>query len=86
MDCKKYKNTKLFIKYVMTPGPPLAAPSLPADGNGQRHLNCAFAGQNGKPLGEGPSSEGAFANLFMNGQEVFKFAVKAVPTVRGGGF
>ena len=26
--------------------------------------------------------QAAFANLFMNGQEVFKFAVRAVPTVR----
>jgi 3-oxoacyl-[acyl-carrier-protein] synthase III len=29
------------------------------------------------------SARGAFDNIYMNGQEVFKFAVRAVPTVRG---
>lgn len=28
------------------------------------------------------STSGAFDNILMNGQEVFKFAVRAVPTVR----
>ncbi|GAB4823464.1 hypothetical protein N2152v2_010510 [Parachlorella kessleri] len=55
-----------------------------SDGNGQKHLHCAFSGAGGKPLGEGASSQGSFSNLFMNGQEVFKFAVKAVPTVIEG--
>ena len=57
-------------------------PCCSADGNGQKHLHCAFSGDGGKPLGEAASSQGSFSNLFMNGQEVFKFAVKAVPTVR----
>lgn len=54
-----------------------------SDGNGQRHLNALFAGKGNKPGsdGEGPSSPGSFCNLSMNGQEVFKFAVRAVPTV-----
>jgi hypothetical protein len=30
------------------------------------------------------STAGAFDNILMNGQEVFKFAVRAVPTVRAG--
>ena len=28
------------------------------------------------------SASGSFANIYMNGSEVFKFAVRAVPTVR----
>ena len=28
------------------------------------------------------STAGSFDNILMNGQEVFKFAVRAVPTVR----
>ena len=35
-----------------------------------------------KPLQESASAVGTFANLHMNGGEVFKFAVRAVPTVR----
>ena len=31
---------------------------------------------------ERASSSGAFANIHMNGSEVFKFAVRAVPMVR----
>lgn len=35
-----------------------------------------------KPLHEThASARGAFDNIYMNGQEVFKFAVRAVPTV-----
>lgn len=35
-----------------------------------------------KPLHEThASARGAFENIYMNGQEVFKFAVRAVPTV-----
>ena len=30
------------------------------------------------------SAKGSFDNIAMNGQEVFKFAVRAVPTVRKG--
>ena len=35
---------------------------------------------------EDASHLGAYANLFMNGGEVFKFAVRAVPTVSFRGF
>jgi 3-oxoacyl-[acyl-carrier-protein] synthase-3 len=53
-----------------------------SDGNGMRHLNCAFAGEGLKALSNGHASDqGAFRNVHMNGQEVFKFAVRAVPTV-----
>lgn len=39
-------------------------------------------GQGGKALEEGrASTAGSFANISMNGSEVFKFAVRAVPTV-----
>ena len=35
-----------------------------------------------KPLNDGhASARGSFDNIYMNGQEVFKFAVRAVPTV-----
>lgn len=53
-----------------------------ADGHGQKQLNCLFTGPGAKPLhNEAASSQASFANLHMNGQEVFKFAVKAVPSV-----
>lgn len=39
-------------------------------------------GQGSKALDEGrASAAGSFANISMNGSEVFKFAVRAVPTV-----
>ena len=35
-----------------------------------------------KPLHDShASAKGSFDNIFMNGQEVFKFAVRAVPSV-----
>lgn len=56
-----------------------------SDGHGQKHLNCLFSGPGAKALqAEGASGEGSFANVAMNGQEVFKFAVKAVPSVIEG--
>lgn len=57
-----------------------------SDGNGQKHLNSMFLGQGDKPLKEdaGASQPGSFCNLKMNGQEVFKFAVRAVPSVIEG--
>lgn len=54
-----------------------------SDGKGMKHLNCSFCGAGNKPASEGASEEGAFRNLSMNGQEVFKFAVRAVPAVLG---
>jgi 3-oxoacyl-[acyl-carrier-protein] synthase-3 len=56
-----------------------------SDGKGQKHLNSMFLGQGNKPLREhGASQPGSFCNLKMNGQEVFKFAVRAVPSVIEG--
>lgn len=52
-----------------------------SDGNGQRHLNALFGGEGNKPASESASARGSYCNLAMNGQEVFKFAVRAVPTV-----
>ena len=60
-----------------------------SDGTGNHNLTAQFAYEAGtdtagksKPTAEGgdaPSSRGAFCNIGMNGQEVFKFAVKTVP-------
>ena len=52
-----------------------------------RDLNPARAagaqGQGGKATdAERASTAGSFANISMNGSEVFKFAVRAVPMVR----
>ena len=55
-----------------------------SDGNGQKHLNAMFAGKGNKPEGDEASAAGTFCNLAMNGQEVFKFAVRAVPAVIEG--
>ncbi|BDA51447.1 3-oxoacyl-[acyl-carrier-protein] synthase 3 [Coccomyxa sp. Obi] len=56
--------------------------SMASDGLGQKHLNAMYCGEGMKPLHEThASARGAFDNIFMNGQEVFKFAVRAVPTV-----
>lgn len=44
---------------------------------------AAFSGKGNKALDNGvASTSGAFDNILMNGQEVYKFAVRAVPTVR----
>lgn len=72
---------------VLTPADPgapcgLLGLDMHTDGGGQRHLNCAFVGSPMKPLADGHASDnGSYANLAMNGQEVFKFAVRAVPAV-----
>lgn len=55
-----------------------------SDGNGQKNLNAMFSGAENKPFSEGASSQSAYCNIGMNGQEVFKFAVRAVPTVIEG--
>lgn len=55
-----------------------------SDGNGQKNLNAFFAGQGNKPGSAEASSAGAYCNIAMNGQEVFKFAVRAVPMVIEG--
>lgn len=74
--------TSRWRTLVLAPQPSRPS-SLYADGHGQKHLNCLFSGPGAKALqAEGASGEGSFANVAMNGQEVFKFAVKAVPSVR----
>jgi 3-oxoacyl-[acyl-carrier-protein] synthase III len=72
-------------------GPSTSAPrcgllgfSMASDGAGSKHLNARFASPAGKALAPDKGdagAPGAFANIAMNGQEVFKFAVRAVPTV-----
>lgn len=54
-----------------------------SDGNGQKNLHCLFSGEGNKPLLPDPesSARAAYSNLYMNGTEVFKFAVRTVPTV-----
>lgn len=56
--------------------------SMNSDGAGAKHLHALYCGQGNKPYSNGhASSPGAYSNIAMNGQEVFKFAVRAVPTV-----
>ena len=58
--------------------------AMASDGVGAKHLNARFASPGGKALAPDPAAAGAagaYANIAMNGQEVFKFAVRAVPTV-----
>lgn len=56
--------------------------SMNSDGAGSKHLHARYCGQGNKPYSNGQASApGAYANIAMNGQEVFKFAVRAVPTV-----
>ena len=62
----------------------LLGSSMASDGAGQKHLNALFACDGGKALSSDDafaSGRGAYANIAMNGQEVFKFAVRAVPAV-----
>ena len=58
-----------------------------SDGTGNGNLTAAFVSESNTEKTAKPTSEsqtaasavGAFANVRMNGQEVFKFAVRAVP-------
>ena len=58
-----------------------------SDGTGNGNLTAAFVSESNTEKTAKPTSEsqtaasavGAFANVQMNGQEVFKFAVRAVP-------
>lgn len=53
-----------------------------SDGNGHKNLSCDYQDTGMKPLlEEGCSSPGAYNNIHMVGQEVYKFAVKSVPAV-----
>jgi 3-oxoacyl-[acyl-carrier-protein] synthase-3 len=63
------------------------------DGTGNHNLTAKFVNEAGtetegaaKPTAEGAlaaSGKGAFCNISMNGQDVFKFAVRAVPDTVG---
>lgn len=45
-------------------------------------MQCYFSQEGLKPLNpEGASAEGSFTNIAMSGQDVFRFAVRAVPAV-----
>lgn len=60
----------------------LLGSSMHSDGNGQRHLKANYSGEGMKARDEDKASaHGSFANILMNGSEVFKFAVRAVPSV-----
>ncbi|CAL5224106.1 g6737 [Coccomyxa viridis] len=60
----------------------LLGSSMCSDGLGQKHLKALYCGEGMKPLHDSQASaKGSFDNIFMNGQEVFKFAVRAVPLV-----
>jgi 3-oxoacyl-[acyl-carrier-protein] synthase-3 len=54
-----------------------------SDGNGNKHLTACYRGPAGaKPTASGsaPSDVAQFANIAMSGQDVFKFAVRSVPS------
>ena len=45
-------------------------------------MQCYFSQEGLKPLNAaGASAEGSFTNILMSGQDVFRFAVRAVPAV-----
>lgn len=66
------------------PGAPCAllGYDMHSDGGGNRHLTAAYTGPGtAKPTAPGgaPSDAARFANIAMSGQDVYKFAVRAVP-------
>ena len=57
-----------------------------SDGNGQKSLNALYGGAGGKHSQDAAASgRAAYCNISMQGQEVFKFAVRSVPQVGGAG-
>ena len=58
---------------------------MESDGEGRKHLNASFSGAGDKTsacLGaDGRGRHGSYSNLRMSGQDVFKWAVRAVPSV-----
>jgi hypothetical protein len=77
--------TRLFHCMALAPSFPASWCSYDADGSGHKHLNAEFVDSGLKALGEGPSSRGSYCNVGMSGQDVFKFAVRAVPNVSWAG-
>lgn len=60
----------------------LLGSDMHSDGVGGKSLNCLYSGPGLKPMSAtGASSQGSYANVHMQGQEVFKFAVRSVPSV-----
>jgi 3-oxoacyl-[acyl-carrier-protein] synthase III len=54
---------------------------LRSDGTQNHHLNLAYQGQERRLTDETSVSHGTFQPITMNGQEVYRFAVKRVPEV-----
>lgn len=54
---------------------------MQSDGTGNAFLNSCYSGSALKPLAPSAaaSADGSYANITMSGQDVFKFAVRAVP-------
>ena len=62
----------------------LLGSAMHSDGKGLKSLNCTNATPVNKPASEDMevrAGQTRYQNLYMNGQEVFKFAVRAVPNV-----
>ncbi|KAK9803946.1 hypothetical protein WJX72_007386 [[Myrmecia] bisecta] len=56
--------------------------NMNSDGTGQKHLKALYCGTGLKALNDSEASSlGSYTNIQMNGQDVFKFAVRAVPAV-----
>lgn len=57
--------------------------AMHSDGGGQKNLNARFDASHFKAQagGDDASRPASFDNLSMNGQEVFKWAVRGVPLV-----
>lgn len=73
-----------LVMTATTDGPcALLGMEMNSDGAGGKNLNCLFRSNgSAKPLSDDEASlDGSYQNLHMAGQEVFKFAVRSVPTV-----
>ena len=75
-----------------TQGCNLLSFAIDSDGTGRKHLNACFSGAPNKPFipsceeGENTAAQqrakdGSYSNIHMSGQDVFKWAVRAVPQV-----
>jgi len=56
--------------------------AMESDGSGRKHLHASYSGDPDKTRKEQLRGEdGSYANISMSGQDVFKWAVRAVPAV-----
>jgi 3-oxoacyl-[acyl-carrier-protein] synthase-3 len=58
--------------------------AMESDGSGRKHLNASYSGcpdKTGSSLEEVRGEDSSYANIAMSGQDVFKWAVRAVPAV-----